>query len=134
MYVTKQDMIDSFSLTELVQLTDEHDTGDIDDSKLDLAITKTDAIVDSYIGSRYGLPLSTVPDVLVNYACDIVRYKLSKDRVTEEVENRHKDAIDWLMRVANGKATLGIDEATADNVGGSVTVAQGESKIGWESY
>jgi len=133
-YCTQQDMTNRFNEKELIQITDANNVGAINADKLSRAIADASAVIDSYIGARYTLPLSVVPGVLVNYACDITRYKLYEDRVTETIEKRNKEAIDWLIRVANGKATLGIDEATADNVGGSVKVAQGESKIGWEAY
>ena len=38
--------------------------------------------------------------------CEIARYKLMDDRVTQEVESRYNQAITWLKDVANGTAVL----------------------------
>lgn len=133
-YCDKQDLVDRFDAKELIQITDVHHTGDIDDDKINRAITDASAKIDGIIGARYTLPLASVPDVLTVSACHITRYYLYDNRVPEAVENNFKAEIKFLEQVVMGKATLGIDEAAADNTGGKTQVAQGTSNIEWDTY
>ena len=64
--------------------------------------------IDSYIAVRYSLPLPETPSTLKRVACNIVRYRLYFQRPTEEVDNRYKAEIDFLKRIADGKAVLNI--------------------------
>ncbi len=64
--------------------------------------------IDSYVAVKYQLPLPEVPSTLKRIACNIARYRLYFQRPTEEVENRYKAEIDFLKRIADGKATLNI--------------------------
>lgn len=112
MYATKQDMIDRFNATELIQLTDRTGTVDaIDDTVLTRALQDADAEIDAYLTPRYTLPLATAPRILVNAACDVARYRLYEDRSTEHVTKRYDDAIKLLKMVSRGEISLGLDEA-----------------------
>lgn len=64
--------------------------------------------IDSYIAVKYQLPLPSVPSTLKRVACNIARYRLYFQQPTEEVENRYKAEIDFLKRIADGKAVLNI--------------------------
>lgn len=64
--------------------------------------------IDSYVAVKYQLPLPEIPSTLKRIACNIARYRLYFQRPTEEVENRYKAEIDFLKRIADGKATLNI--------------------------
>lgn len=64
--------------------------------------------IDSYVAVKYQLPLPEVPSTLKRIACNIARYRLYFQRPTEEVENRYKAEIDFLKRIADGRATLNI--------------------------
>ena len=97
-YAVKQDMVDRFRATELIQLTDVDSVANaIDDTVLDRALDDADAEIDGYLAGRYTLPLATVPRVLTNIACDIARYRLHDDRATEQVTTRYRDAIRLLL-------------------------------------
>ncbi len=109
-YCTRQDMIDRFDETELIQLTDRNSLGLIDDTVLDLAISDASAEIDGYL-SRYDLPLSTVPRVLVRCCCDIARYFLYDDAVIEQVENRYQSIVKFLTQVGKGTISLGPDSS-----------------------
>lgn len=107
-YATQQDMIDRFAQTELVQLTDRANTGNIDATVLGQALADANAAIDGYLQGRYTLPLAVVPQVLTQYACDIARYRLYDDAASEQVQKRYDDAIKFLELVAQGKITLGL--------------------------
>ncbi len=133
-YCTKQNLIARFGKPELEQLTDRDLTGYIDDVVLDQVIVDVGAMIDAYIGSRYTLPLSLVPEVLVTLACDMVRYRLYKDGAPDEVSDRNRAAMRYLERIQEGKATLGEQEAGEDRSGGQVAVGAGQSRHDWGSY
>jgi phage gp36-like protein len=121
-YAVKQNLIDRFGETELAQLTD-RDAGEvINDATLNRSLEDADAIINSYLQTRYTLPLASVPPRIVEVACDIARYKLFEDRVTDIVRQRYVDAIAWLKDVAAGKASLGLDAAGVETESESGTV------------
>ena len=109
-YCTKQQMIDRFKEAELIQLTDIDSVGVINDSVLDQAIDDAMHEINSYL-SKYTLPLSVVPAVLVRKSCDITRYFLYDDAATDEVSKRYDSAIKFLLNVSKGLISLGADAA-----------------------
>ncbi len=104
MYATRQDLEARFGLGEIANLEAmQTSVNSIADSLQDAAEE-----IDSYIAVKYQLPLPSVPSTLKRVACNIARYRLYFQRPTEEVENRYKAEIDFLKRVADGKAVLNI--------------------------
>lgn len=121
-YATKQDMIDRFSLVEMIQLTDKASpaTGAIVDAVLNRAIADSDGDINAALTGRYQLPLAATPPSLVRVGCDLARYYLYEDHASDQVERRFKDAVAFLDRVAKGLATIGVDAA-----GANIPVAEG---------
>lgn len=111
-YCTQQNLIDRFSEIELIRLTDESSIGSIDTVVLDRAITDADAEINSYLVA-YTLPLANVPANFERLACDIVRFSLYKDMMTDVVELRYKQAIRYLEKVSEGKIKLEPDSSGA---------------------
>ena len=60
-YCTQQDMIDRFGSEDLIQLTDRNALGVIDATVLSAAIDDATDTMDTYIATRYTLPLAVVP-------------------------------------------------------------------------
>ncbi|MDP1673371.1 MAG: DUF1320 domain-containing protein [Burkholderiales bacterium] len=112
-YATKQDMIDRFGETELVQITNQEDHAAtvINDTVLNQALADADAEIDGYLIGRYALPLASVPATLKRNACDIARYHLYDNRVTEQVQKRYDNVVAFLRMLAKGDASLGLDAA-----------------------
>jgi phage gp36-like protein len=113
-YAISQDMIDRFGEPELVQLTDRSNTGAIDQTVLQRALDDAGDELDTYIGSRYQLPLASVPPVLTRVACDVARYRLFDDQAPQEVRTRYADAVTLLTRIAGGQLSLGLPTATPE--------------------
>lgn len=111
-YATKQNLIDRFGEQELVELTNRAGGALIDDAVLDRALADADAEVNGYLAVKYALPLAVVPAVLEPVACDIARYYLYEDRVTEQVMERYKARVAFLSGVAKGHVNLGVDAAS----------------------
>lgn len=106
-YAALADMVDRFGELELVQLTDAASPGVIDEALLNRALADAGAVIDGYLGGRYGLPLASIPPVLVGLACDLARARLYKDAMPEVVKQRHEDALRYLSQLGQGKITLG---------------------------
>lgn len=110
-YATQQDLEDRFGAEELAQLTDRANGIVIDSAVLGLALADAGAEIDGYLASRYSLPLSNTPPVLVRVAADIARYRLWADRASEAVRKRYEDAVRDLKAMSSG--SIVIDGAVA---------------------
>lgn len=107
-YVTEQQLIERFGERELIQLTDrDGSAAAIVSSVLDGAIADASSEADAYVGTRYDLPLSIVPDSLVRVVSDIVRYRLYDEAATDQVRKRYEDAIKFLVGIAKGTISVG---------------------------
>lgn len=110
-YATQEDLVARFGEVELIQLSDKVGLGQIDASVVDAKLADADGEIDPYLRGRYVLPLATVPQPLQRVACDIARYHLYADGATEQVAQRYKDALAFLLRVSKGELQLGLDPA-----------------------
>ena len=116
-YATQTDMETRFGVDELIQRTSRTGAA-IDTDVLSRALADADAEIDSYLATRYALPLPSTPAVLVLLACDITRYQLFGDKVPDSVRQRYEDAVGVLKRLSAGSVQLaGLTPAPA--VGGS---------------
>lgn len=122
-YCALQDLIDRYGETEILELTDRDQSGDIDEDVADRAIDDASAEVDGYIGGKYSLPLDSPPAVLTRITADIARYRLYDNIATEEVRRRYEDALRFLKAVGKGEISLGADPPPAS--AGSVYVDRG---------
>lgn len=123
-YATQQDLVDRFGAVELAQLTDEAAGQTINAAKVAQALADADAEIDGYLGTRYALPLATVPPLLERVACDIARYYLFDDRANEAVRLRYTNAVALLKNLGSGSVTLGLAAAqpAPEPAAGTVTM------------
>lgn len=105
-YCTRQDMIDRYGEQELIELTDDNDSGAINDTVLTQAIDDAEAEINGYL-NKYSLPLSVVPRNLLRANCDIARYFLYDDISDEKVTERYNAVIKYLIKVSEGKINIG---------------------------
>jgi len=105
-YATQSDLTDRFGAVELAQLTDRVNGSVIDVTVLGRSLSDADAEIDSYLATRYSLPLASTPVVLVRMAADIARYRLCADGVPDTVLQRYQDAVSLLKRMASGEVQL----------------------------
>lgn len=112
-YATRPEMIARFGETEVIALTDREDVGEIDDGVLASALEDASAEMDTYLASRYSVPVKTHARFLAGLCCDIARYRLSGSETAETnpIRIRYRDAIRFLERAADGAITLGLDVA-----------------------
>lgn len=116
-YATQADLVARYGETEIIQLSDRANTGEIDAAVVAAKIADADAEIDAYLAARFDLPLQVVPTVLQRVACDITRYHLYDDRATEDVVRRYKAAIEFLLAVLKGTVSIGVDAAGAEPAG-----------------
>ena len=108
-YATQQDLVDRFGYEQLAQLSDRDNGIAVDGAVVGRALADADAEIDGYLAALYALPLASTPPILVRIACDVARYRLFGDRVTDQVRQLYTDAVRDLKSVAGG--TIKIDGA-----------------------
>lgn len=129
-YATQQNLIDRFGESELLALADRDNNDVVEAAIVDDAIGDADRIIDGYISARYDLPLSSTPEILTAFACDIARYRLHIDSPPDVVRDRYKDAIKGLMDISAGKASLDVDGKEADAKPGGIAISSSSPLFG----
>lgn len=124
-YASRTDLETRFGAAELAQLADRDGDGVEDAGVIDGALADADQLVNGYVAGRYAVPLSPVPDLVKRWACDIARYFLWADAVTDLVKARYEAAVNGLKDVARGAVTLqaaGIEARDAEQATADFTV------------
>ncbi len=116
-YATQSDLTDRFGAVELAQVTDRVNGTVIDTTVLGRALNDADAEIDSYLATRYALPLASTPVVVLRLASDIARYRLYDDAAPNQVRVRYDDAVSLLKRIASGDVQLAGSTLLAPAVG-----------------
>lgn len=143
--ITIQDLIDRFGEKELAELTDREHYEVIDEAVINSAISDAEGEVEGYLNavglvSRNNrdrliyLDDQPPPKALILKTCDIARYYLYEDKLTEVVEKRYESAIKWLDKVMKHPTMLtGIPkEPTAnDNQSSGVCVIPNPKPSSW---
>lgn len=105
-----QDLIDRFGERELLRLTDKTQTHQIQMPTAQAAIDDAVSEAMSYLaGAGFHHIPAKVPSVLKIKVCDIARWYLYENGVTEIVEKRYQSAIAWLKQVQKNPAMLGFE-------------------------
>lgn len=107
-YAVKADLSPRrISLAELLQLTDDTNTGAVNDALVTDILDEASAQVDSYAGQRYGVPLQSSSQVkgLTLTIAEYLLY-LRRKRMKPDVRQSYEDAIAFLKDVSSGKARL----------------------------
>lgn len=110
-YLTRADLEARFGATFIGDL--ESGGAGVDD-----AIADAEAEVDTYLASRYALPLAAVPDSLARIAAQIARYNLWRRDVAADhpAYIAYKDALKDLVNIGNGTVNLGLSPLGTENV------------------
>lgn len=97
---------------------------------IDGALVLAGQEIDTHLSARYSLPLDRAPAVLVTPCANIAVYLLANRHaaLTTTIEDRYKQTVELLQRIADGKAGLGADEPRVTSepdtsAGGAVFVA-----------
>lgn len=106
-YATLTDMLKRFNDEGMAILAGDEDDV-LNEAKINASLSAATEEADSYLRARVRLPLSTIPEVLVGYVCDLARYRLAdtEENRSETIIARRADALNWLKDVAAGRASL----------------------------
>jgi len=117
---------------EIIRFTDDYDAGIINTSVTDKAIAGADALIDSHIAKRYSVPVSPVPDIVLDLAVDIAIYKIysRRSQPPDEIRRKYDDAVKYLEKVAAGKIIIPDATAAATSTSDTaVTITSGTRKF-----
>lgn len=106
-YATEQQFIDAVSETEAVALTRAPGApAALDLPRIAKALANGSSSIDSYLATRYPVPISPVPDLVVSWTIALAREEL--DRGGRDFVVKAADRVRAALKdIATGKATLG---------------------------
>lgn len=109
-YATQADLVTAFGEQDILQLTDidTPEQGGIVAARVDEALARASAEVDSYLAARYQLPLAEVPDALKGAVLDLAYAFLHRTSMPEHVEAAASRARRYLRDLSDGRATLAL--------------------------
>lgn len=132
-YAAAQDLYNRFGQAEIDQLADRNSDGIPDAGVIDGALADADETINSYLQSRYTLPLKltdgSTPLLLTRLAADLARYDLYGDAVPETVQSRRDAAIKLLAAISAGTASLGIAQTNEPPSSDTPKIAGGTRKF-----
>lgn len=112
-YCTLADLLDQVPERELIQLTDDEDTGELQQGYVDAAIRDATDIINGYVRGRYGtFPADQVPGLIRTLCVDIALYELYKRRLGHRMDRndpwyiRYQDALAMLKDIQKGVLVL----------------------------
>ncbi len=121
-YLTNADIDAWLGTQTVVELTDDDGNGVIDTAKLDEARLGAEGEANSYLATRYQVPVEVsseaeVQAVLKSFILDLVAYRLHGRRlpVPVDIVRRREEAVVWLGRVASGMVQLPSALAVLEN-------------------
>ena len=129
-YATAQDLITRLGDREATAISDRAGTGQPDLEVLSAALAGAEDEVNSYVGRRYLLPLTSAttglavsPLTLQRLTIDIARYRQTGTEImeTEAIRNRFLDAVRVLEKISRGEISLG--ELVLASAGGPAAVS-----------
>lgn len=114
-YAAVSDLIMRMSEREIVQLTNPNIAGAsaVNEAVANAAIADGTGLIDSYLGQRVDLPLTSVPQLVSTLTVDLAIYylhtKIGNSNTTDSpVQKLYDDAIKHLERFARGETSLGL--------------------------
>ena len=123
-YITKHDILTRMDSAKLVQLTDDARSGQVNDEVVDQAIAEAEGTVESYLRTRYTLPVPLTLKVR-SLCLDVAIFQLYQRRTTttggiyDVAKGAYEKAIAFLKDLSAGKAAL--DVAAAEETVGHPT-------------
>lgn len=131
-YAVIQDAIDLYGENYVLIAADRDLNGVADEAAMAKAFAHASSEIDSYVCTRYTVPLTTVPEIITRLCIDIALYQASSGPgggLTDEKRTRYEDAIRWLKDVAKGVASLGVLDASGDSGVDAPEVSYGNGRL-----
>lgn len=116
-YAAEADVITRYGSDAHIMASDRNRDGQSDAESWATALDDATALIDTYIGKRYDVPLTTVPKTVVRCCVDIAMYQLSADGAvaTDEQRRRYEDCMKLLDALARGTISLGLPKPPAED-------------------
>lgn len=126
MYATADDLIAKYGETEVARLSAAYGAPvAVDAARCAIAIADASALVDSYLRTRYAVPLADPPREVVTAVLTLTRHDLAqgdgREPSTQMIEAR-KETIAWLGRIASGTVKVA---GAAEAMGSAIADASG---------
>lgn len=130
-YATQSDLETAFGADELAELTDidQPRAGGIVAYRIDNAITRASAEVDSYLAARYQTPLAEVPDALKGAVLDLAYAYLHRLSLPDHVAAAADRARRYLRDLADGRATLALAAGGAAAVAPALPAVESGDRV-----
>ncbi|WP_420598636.1 gp436 family protein [Neptuniibacter sp.] len=100
--------------------------------RIDAAVVDATSLIDGFLNQRGYLPLDPVPGIVTSWARAIVRYQLHQNRISDEkdpIVRDYKDALKLLQLTADGKFSLGADDAVVNEANDAEIMIESESSV-----
>lgn len=113
MYCTLADITKAIPEENILQLTDDTGTGEIDTEKINDAISYAEQLINGYLRGRYTLPLDPVPELIRHMATDLAIFHLYSRRFELEMPqgmmDKYKNALKLLEQIQKGLIRIGAE-------------------------
>lgn len=125
-YATAADIDDRYGADLLDRVADTQGEGERDGAAIERALADAAATIDGYVSARHVLPLAVTPPLLTVLAIDLAIHRLAlrPGLMTEEIEERAKDARKMLQDIGAGRASLGLQALDASSPDAPMLVAR----------
>lgn len=79
---------------------------------IDKAISHATTVINAYIGERYTLPFTAVPELIKTISVDIATWRLyfrkKKDKLPEAIQAAYDNSMKLLAQIRDGKINIGV--------------------------
>ncbi len=97
-YTTVENLISLIPYQELVNLTNDDDSKEINEKNVNCAISYAEEFINSYLRNKYSLPLKYVPALIVQLSTDIAAYRIYSRR-PRKLPEHIKESYDAAVRI-----------------------------------
>lgn len=124
-YATQADIDDIHGADLLLAIADHNNDDAVDTQAVTDALTNASDLIDSYLRSKYSVPILVVPALINQFCIDIAIYNLSHTNggMSEEYKERYKEATANLKRIADGIIVLDLPVAAVSATTGAASVS-----------
>lgn len=114
-YAAQADITDRYG-QNILDAVDRDGDGQPDLAAVDKALADASGLIDTYLASRYSLPLPSVPELLTRLCVDVALYQLVRGgtAAAEDQRLRYEDAIQTLRDIGAGRAALDLPAPQSD--------------------
>lgn len=105
-FATPADLVSRYGDQEMKLLADRDGDDVFDAGVIEGHLADADAEIVSELGGSVAINAADPPRNLVRVACQIARYRLYGSNPPEQARNDYQDALKFLARVRDGKASL----------------------------